>query len=134
MIVKILDSVENYEEAIKFTCDRLEEVGSIKPSYFKAIMKNVEALGPYFCVDKDMAMPHARPEDGAIESDMCVLKLNNPVDLLGNSVSVFFTVSAKDSESHLGLLSKVAEICMDKARFKKVVDAKTEQEIIDLMQ
>ncbi len=133
MIVKILDSVETYEEAIKYTCDKLEEAGAITPSYYQAILGKIEEFGAYFCLEKDMAMPHARPEDGALQTDLCILKLNQPVDFLGKSVSVLFTISAKDNDSHLGLLQKIAGVCMNRAKLDSIIDAKTEKEIMEVM-
>ncbi len=133
MLIEILDSVENYKQAIKYTCDKLEEVGAVTGEYYPAILNKVSEFGPYFCIEKDMAMPHARPEDGALKTELCVLKLNEPVDFLGNSVSILFTLSSKDNNSHLDLLTKISSICGDRAKLDNIIKAKTKKEILALM-
>ncbi|MFR3499849.1 MAG: PTS sugar transporter subunit IIA, partial [Paraclostridium bifermentans] len=112
MIVKVLDNVSDYKEAIKITCDILQKRDSINDSYYEAILNKIDEFGSYFCIAPKIAMPHARPEDGALKTDLCLLKLNKPVDFLGKEVSLFFTLSAVDSSSHLEIMQKVAKVCM----------------------
>lgn len=133
MIVKVKDRVKDYKEAIKISCDILEEKGYIKKSYFDAIMNKIEEFGPYFCIAPKIAMPHARPEDGAIKTELCVLKLNEPVDFLGKEVRLFMTLSATDSTSHLELMQSVAGVCMDENKLNKILNSNNEEEIMEVM-
>lgn len=133
MIVKVKDRVKDYKEAIKISCDSLEEKGYIKKSYFDAIMNKIEEFGPYFCIAPKIAMPHARPEDGAIKTELCVLKLNEPVDFLGKEVRLFMTLSATDSTSHLELMQSVAGVCMDEDKLNKILNSNNEEEIMEVM-
>jgi mannitol/fructose-specific phosphotransferase system IIA component (Ntr-type) len=133
MIVKVKDRVKDYKEAIKISCDSLEEKGYIKKSYFDAIMNKIEEFGPYFCIAPKIAMPHARPEDGAIKTELCVLKLNEPVDFLGKEVRLFMTLSATDSTSHLKLMQSVAGVCMDENKLNKILNSNNEKEIMEVM-
>ena len=88
MIVKVLDKVDNYEEAIKISCDLLKENNSINDNYFDAILAKIDEFGPYFCMAPKFAMPHARPEDGALENDLCLLKLNDVCFVSGSKDGV----------------------------------------------
>ncbi|MDK2584461.1 PTS sugar transporter subunit IIA [Romboutsia sedimentorum] len=133
MIVKIKDKVKDYKEAIKISCDSLEEKGYIKKSYFDAIISKIEEFGPYFCIAPKIAMPHARPEDGAIKTELCVLKLNEPVDFLGKEVSLFMTLSATDNSSHLKLMQSVAGVCMNEDKLNKILNSNNEEEIMEVM-
>ncbi|GAA0699960.1 hypothetical protein GCM10008904_05460 [Paraclostridium ghonii] len=133
MIVKVLDNVNDYKEAIKITCDILQKRNSIKNSYYEAILKKIDEFGPYFCIAPKIAMPHARPEDGALQTDLCLLKLNRPVDFLGKEVSLFFTLSAIDSSSHIEIMQKVANVCMDKNKLNTILDLNNEKEIMEVM-
>jgi PTS system ascorbate-specific IIA component len=78
-------------------------------------------------------MPHARPEDGVLKEGVCVLKLNNPVDFDGKLINVFFTLSAKDSDSHLGLLRKIADVCMNKDKLNIIKNSKNKKEIMEVL-
>lgn len=129
MTIKILDSVKNYEEAIKITCDLLEEKGIVESRYYDAILEKIEQFGAYFCIAENLCMPHARPEDGSIKEGVCILKLNNSIDFLGKEVKLFLTLSAKDNKSHLDIMKKITEVCVNKEKFNKILNAKTEEEI-----
>ena len=132
MLVKIIDKVEDYGEGRKISCNMLKEKGIIEEKYYNAIMSKIDEFGPYFCIADGVAMPHARPEDGSIETGVSVVKLNNPVDFLGKKISVFFTLSAKDNESHLGLLRQIAEVCMNKDKLNKIINSNNEKEIMEV--
>lgn len=133
MIVKIVDKVDDYKKAIEMSCNILEARGSIEKSYFDAIMKKIDDYGAYFCIAPKLAMPHARPEDGAIKTDLCVLKLNEPVDFLGKETSLFLTLSSIDNNSHLALMQKVASICMDECKLNKILNSNKEEEIMEVI-
>lgn len=133
MIVKVLDNVNDYKEAIKITCDILQKRDSINDSYYEAILNKIDEFGSYFCIAPKIAMPHARPEDGVLKTDLCLLKLNKPVDFLGKEVSLFFTLSAVDSSSHLEIMQKVAKVCMDQNKLNTILNLNNEKEIMEVM-
>jgi len=133
MIVKVLDNVNDYKEAIKITCDILQKRDSINDSYYEAILNKIDEFGSYFCIAPKIAMPHARPEDGALKTDLCLLKLNKSVDFLGKEVSLFFTLSAVDSSSHLEIMQKVAKVCMDQNKLNTILNLNNEKEIMEVM-
>ena len=132
MFVKIIDEVNDYTDAIKISCDILENEGIIEERYYDSIIKKIDEYGPYFCIADGVCMPHARPEDGAIKEGLCILKLNNPVDFLGKQISMFFTLSASNNDSHLGMLRKIAEVCMDKNKFNKLMKINNDKELMEV--
>ncbi len=133
MFIEIIDKVDNYEEAIKMSCDILEKNGVVESRYYDAIKAKIKKFGSYFCIADGICMPHARPEDGALKEGLCVLKLNNSVDFDGKLIKVFFTLSAKDSESHIGLLRKIAEVCMNEEKLSIIKNSKSKKEIMGVM-
>lgn len=133
MLIEVIDKVGNYEEAIKISCDILEKNGFIENRYYDAIKDKIKEYGSYFCIADGVCMPHARPEDGALKEGVCLLKLNNPVDFEGKSVSLFFTLSAKDNESHLGLLKQIADVCMNKDKLNIIQNSKNKEEIMEVL-
>lgn len=133
MFVKVIDTVNDYKEAIKISCDILEENKVIESRYYNSILNKIDELGPYFCIAEGVAMPHARPEDGAIKEGVSIVKINSPIDFLGKKISVFFTLSAKDNESHLTILRKIAEVCMNKEKLNIILNSKNEEEIQEVL-
>lgn len=133
MFIEIIDKVDNYEEAIKRSCDILEKNGVIESRYYDAIKAKIQEYGSYFCIADGICMPHARPEDGSLKEGVCVLKLNNSVDFNGKLINVFFTLSAKDSNSHLGLLRQIADVCMNKNKLNIIKNSKNKKEIMEVL-
>ncbi|MBU3111304.1 PTS sugar transporter subunit IIA [Clostridium lacusfryxellense] len=133
MFIEIIDKVDNYEEAIKMSCDILEKNGVVESRYYDAIKAKIKEFGSYFCIAEGVCMPHARPEDGALKEGLCVLKLNKPVDFDGKSINVFFTLSAKDSEAHIGLLRRIAQVCMNKDKLNIIKNSKNKKEIMEVL-
>ena len=133
MLIEVIDKVGNYEEAIKISCDILEKNGFIENRYYDAIKDKIKEYGSYFCIADGVCMPHARPEDGALKEGVCLLKLNNPVDFEGKSIRLFFTLSAKDNESHLGLLKQIADVCMNKDKLNIIQNSKNKEEIMEVL-
>lgn len=81
-------------------------------------------------------MPHARPEQGAKKLDLSVLKLaqgvnfdadeNNPVDIL-------FMFAAPDSNSHIEMISQLAEMLSDEEKMAQIFHASTQAELSTLL-
>lgn len=133
MIIKIVEEVNDFKEAIKLSCDELVKAGSASPEYYDAILGKIEEFGAYFCIADHIAMPHARPEDGALKTDLCVVKLNKEVDFLGKPIKIFFTITAIDSSSHIENIKRLAEICMNSEKIEKILNSKNEEEIMEVM-
>ena len=89
----------------------LVDEGKVKTSYVDDIIKGVKEMGPYIVLTKHVALPHARPESGALESAIGIATLKTPVEF-GNEdndpVKYLFSLSAKDSSEHLGALADLA--------------------------
>ena len=85
---RVIEEVKDYQSAIKMTCDILEEKGAVNHTYYQAILDNIEKYGGYFYLGKGICMPHARTEDGAIKSGMCVLMVKNKVRFFNNQVTI----------------------------------------------
>lgn len=132
--ISIMDTVEDYEKAIDITCRILYSQGVVTESYYHAILENIKKYGGYFYLGEGVCMPHARSEDGVLETGLCILKLNNAVDFKGNSVNLFFTLAAENKKDHMGLLKKIAEVCSRSDILWKIHKAQRNEEIIRLLE
>ncbi len=100
--IKIIDSKQSWEEAIKSSAQFLKESNSINQTYIDKIISNVKELGPYICLAPNFAMPHARPEDGVNKMSMELTVFKYPVKFpKGNSAKLFITLASVDNTSHL---------------------------------
>lgn len=108
--IRFLPSAPDWREAVRLCAESLMESGAISARYTEAMVQSVDLHGPYIVVDEGLALPHARPEDGAVRPGMSMLILETPVDLLGQPVWVFVALAAADANAHLNALKELAEL------------------------
>ena len=56
------------EEAIREAGNALCRAGACSPQYVQAMVDSYRELGPYFVIAPGLALPHARPEQGAMKA------------------------------------------------------------------
>ncbi len=91
----------------------LEKRSTITAEYLTAIFAQREKFGPYFVLAPGIAMPHARPEEGAKGLGLSLLTLPQGVTFNSEDNDPVYTVvmlSAPDKHSHIELISELAEL------------------------
>ena len=78
-----------------------------------------------------MALPHARPEQGAVKSQIAVTLFRREVDFNREDAkaSLFISLAAADSESHLDALMQITDILQDEERTAKILQARNVLEL-----
>lgn len=132
-MIDVKIEAKNWEEVIYAGGKILEDNGLIEHRYVDAMVNTVKKMGAYIVIAKGIAMPHARPEDGAKNVGMALLTLKTPVNF-GNKendpVSVAIFLCAVDNITHLKALAELMQL-LDDEDFKKVADeASSKDEII----
>ncbi len=89
--------------------------GAIQPSYHDAIISSVEELGPYICIAPNLALPHARPENGVIRTAFALVTLEEPIYFEGEDepVDVLITLAGSSSDEHMEGLMEVTQVLDD---------------------
>ncbi|SCB75323.1 PTS sugar transporter subunit IIA [Gilliamella intestini] len=105
----------NWQEAVKLGTDMLVASKAIEPSYYDAIIRCVNTMGPYIIIAPNFAMPHARPEDGVNRTAFALVTLKNPVYFDGEDepVDVLVTLAGSTSDQHMEGLMEVTQILDD---------------------
>lgn len=115
---------KDWEEAIHIGGKLLEDNDLTEPRYVEAMINTVKKMGAYIVIAKGIAMPHARPEDGAKKVGIALLTLETPVNF-GNKendpVSVVIFLCAIDNTTHLTALTELMQL-LDDDEFKTVAD------------
>lgn len=113
--IKLHAHAADWREAIKIGTDMLMASGAIQPSYHEAIISSVETLGPYICIAPNLALPHARPEDGVISTAFALVTLEKPVYFDGEDepVDVLITLAGSSSDEHMEGLMEVTQMLDD---------------------
>ncbi|MBQ0139583.1 MAG: PTS sugar transporter subunit IIA [Kurthia sp.] len=121
---------ETWEQAIELAGQPLLADGSIENSYIQAIIRQVNTLGPYIILTPNVALPHARPEDGVNKTSMSLLSLATPCLFpTGKTVQLLFFLAAADNESHLFALQDLAEILSVPENIEELISCEDEQSL-----
>ncbi|MGK3111602.1 PTS sugar transporter subunit IIA [Candidatus Pantoea formicae] len=134
--IQFLESVPDWQTAIETVARPLLHEQAISQRYVDTIIQQKQDIGPYFVIAPRIAMPHARPEQGAEKLGLSVLKLaqgvnfdaeeNDPVDIL-------FMFAAPDSNSHIEMITQLAEVLSDEEKMAQVLSAANQAELSRLL-
>ena len=114
----------------------LERNGYVEPRYKEEIIANLERLGPYIVIAENIALPHARPEQGAIKTQLGVTLFREPVQFEGKETSarLFVTLAAQDSNSHLEALITISELLDQPEKVAQILSAKDAETLYSYFQ
>lgn len=132
--IRIKEEVADWKQAVVEAVAPLIENGYVEDRYVDAIIENTEKYGPYYVIAPNIALPHARPEQGVLRKQLAVLLLRKPIKFSqdGFDVRLLITLAASDSESHLQTLAKLSEVLSDDDLIGQILGAASEEEIYRL--
>ena len=123
-------SVDSWQQALDICGKPLLDAGLITKDYLTAIKKQHEKLGPYYVLAPGLAMPHARPEEGA--KGLSLLKLEEGVSFNAEEfdpVDVIILLAAPDKHSHIEMISALAELFSSEKDLQELHQARNLEEI-----
>ena len=97
------------------------------------MIESIEKIGFYVILRENLAMPHARPEDGTLGTGVSLLKLNEPVYYGESKVQLIFVLATKDANSHLETLMQLMELFQDDESIEKLIKAQNYDEILEII-
>lgn len=101
-------------DAIKRSGKILYDNGYIEERYIDAMVDIFNEYGPYIVITKGIAMPHARPEEGALKPGFSILRLKEPVEFgskANDPVKLIIGLSSTNNSEHLDVIQQVSELC-----------------------
>lgn len=113
--IQLQASADNWQDAIKIGTDMLIASGAILSDYHDEIIRSVKELGPYICIAPNLALPHARPENGVLKTAFALITLKNPIFFDGEDepVDVLITLAGSSSDEHMEGLMEVTQVLDD---------------------
>ena len=132
--VQIVEKVSDWEESVHVAVQPLVDQGFVKTDYIDGIISNAKEFGPYFVICPDLALLHARPEQGVIKQQLAVTVLREPVRFKeeGPDVRLLVTLAAEDADSHIEVMRSLAVMFSDPANITKIAEAKDADEVYAL--
>ena len=134
--VQIIQKAENWEEAIEIAAQPLVLSHHIKKSYVQAMIDNVKKMGPYIVIGPKVAIPHARPEEGVVETSMSLLRIKESVSFSEkeeHKVNLVIILASKDNIEHLKALSQLSKILTSEENRNKLIYDADKEEIVKII-
>ncbi|WP_368486995.1 PTS sugar transporter subunit IIA [Spiroplasma sp. DGKH1] len=125
----------NWETAVQIVFKPLLASKAISEEYIDNVIKKTKALGPYYIIAPKLAMPHTRPEEGALKNAFSLISLTKPVLFAENQpVSLLIGFCAVDAETHLSLaLPQIAAIFENPVVIEQIIQANSPTEVINII-
>jgi PTS system ascorbate-specific IIA component len=129
-------SVNGWEDAVRAAGRMLLDCGAVEERYIEAMVETAKELGPYIVIAPGIAIPHARPEDGAKQVCFVALKLEPVVDF-GNPdndpVQLVIGFSSPDSTAHVQMLATLAKAIGQEDILERVSNAQTPEDLVAIL-
>jgi len=134
-LVQLKDGFDSWEDAIRTSSQGLLEQGFIQASYVDAMIQSVQDYGPYIVIAPNIAMPHARPEAGSNKVGFSVMLCKTPVafsDQVDQQARLFVTLSCVSADTHLKMIQALVGILGDDDLVEKILNATTQEELLEI--
>jgi PTS system ascorbate-specific IIA component len=135
--IQCRDKVDDWQQALAICAQPLLDAGIITPDYVPAIIRQQQALGAYYVLAPGLAMPHARPEEGAKAHGLSLLKLQRGVTFNAREfdpVDLIIMLAAADKHSHIEMIATLAELFSSDQDLAELHQATTREEIEHIIQ
>jgi len=132
--VEVIEEIEGWENAVRRVGRLLRNGECIDEEYVSKMVSTCKELGPYVVIAPGVAIPHARPEDGAKRVCLSLLVIKKGVEFgsPNDPVYVLIAFSSPDKHSHIKVLQELAMLLSEKGEefLTKLREAQTEEEIL----
>ena len=135
--INVINSIDHWKNAVRLSAEPLLAQGYMAEHYIEAILKSHEELGPYYLLAPGLAMPHARPEQGALRNGLSLLHIKEGISFgstENDPVYVIIMLCARSGNEHITMIGELAELFSDQQKLERLLkadDIKAIQAVID---
>lgn len=134
---KFADSAENWQDAIRMSCESLEADGTVDPIYKEEIIRCVTEYGPYIIIAPNIALPHSQEgATGVNKTAVGFMKLEEAVSFdpgdPEKDAQLFFTLASCNHEAHLDNIMKLSEMLMNEELVRDLEAATSAEDLLRL--
>lgn len=112
-LLSLNDSFPSPEDAIRYAGKLLRQAQACNEQYIDEMVAVYNEFGSIIVLDDGIAMPHARPEKGALKTAFSVVVVKKPLIFQHDEfdpVKVIIAITATDSDSHIYLIQVIADL------------------------
>jgi PTS system ascorbate-specific IIA component len=133
---QIITKTQDWKSAVALAVQPLIDSGAAESRYLQAIYDMHREIGPYYVLGEGIAMPHARPEEGAVRTALSLVIVSEGVEFGSEDndpVYVIFALSATDSHSHIEMIASLSHLFCDDVAAGKLKTSKNKQEALEII-
>lgn len=132
--IQFTDDKLDWREAIRLASAPLIEDGSITQNYVRAMIDSIETTGPYIVLTPGVALPHARPSEGAKKLAMAMLCSRERIYFNEEKyANLLIILSSVDGHSHINALVHLSDMFGEEETLEKFMEAQTVEEVVELI-
>ncbi|EGI6810497.1 PTS mannitol transporter subunit IIA [Escherichia coli] len=133
--ISVIHAAKDWQEAIEFSMASLLAINYVNESYIQAIKDSTTRNGPYYILAPGVAMPHARPECGALKTGMSLTLIEQLVYFPENNepIKLLIGLSAADADSHIGAIQALSELLCEDEILEQLLTAISEKQLADII-
>jgi len=126
----------SWESAVRESGELLKKAGKVNSLYIDEMVKGVKELGPYIVISKNIAMPHARPEEGSNGIGVSLITLKTPINF-GNKendpIRIIISIVAIDQETHIKMMEQLMNMMERKDFYSSIINSNSKEEVINFI-
>jgi len=130
--ILIKGSVDDRSAAIELAGELLVASGRTTKGYVASMLEAVEKFGPYIVIAPGIALAHGKPSEEVIETGLSLLVLENAIEFQhsqNDPVQLVFGLAATDHESHIELMSELAQFLSDQDSVNSLLTCSDSEQI-----
>lgn len=130
--INFKESVSDWKDAIIVAAQPLLSENYITQHYIDAMIQNVIEFGPYIVIMPNLAIPHAQSGNDVLKNGLSLLNLEQPVIFPDDSsVQLLIVLAARDSDTHMEVISELTDVIMDDNVMSTIFKARTADHILE---
>ena len=132
--ITIKDHVDGWHHAIELAAEPLLTKGIIEEKYVDMVKTLYPTVSQHIVLGRNIAIPHAGPEDGVNKVGMSLLKINEGLALEdGRELHLIVVIAAVDKNQHLNALLQLMKLASTNELVGKIISAESQDEIFDIV-
>lgn len=132
--IQFTDDSLDWRAAVRLASAPLIEDGSITQNYVRAMIDSIETTGPYIVLTPGVALPHARPFEGAKKLAMAMLCSKKRIYFNEEKyANILVVLSSVDGHSHINALVHLSNMFSEEEALEKFIQAQTVEEVVELL-
>lgn len=132
--IVIKDSVADWQEAIEIASQPLLQKGAITEAYIETMRQQYPSISPHILLRLNIAIPHAKPQDGVNAVGMSLLKIKNGLATAHErKLHLVVVIAAVDKKQHLDALMQLMKIASMNEVIEELVELDTAEAIGELI-